>query len=72
MLRRLSHAMIFGLSSVMVLGGAAQANILVTFDEGAPKDRFTIENTGACAVSSGEILLDLAPSNGQLIFDVTE
>lgn len=50
---------------------AAQADLRVSFDEGAPKDRFRIENTGACMISQSSILLDLSTSSAGLIFDVT-
>lgn len=50
---------------------AASADIAVRFDEGAPKDRFTFENTSTCAIRSAQMTLDLTPSRGGLIFDVT-
>lgn len=49
----------------------ATAELLVTFSEGAPKDSFRFQNTGACALSDVTVALDLAPSQGGLIFDVT-
>jgi len=58
-------------ASYILFATTAQADMRVTFDEGAPKDRFTIENTGVCAIEAAEILLDLSPSRGKLIFDVT-
>ncbi len=48
-----------------------QADLHVRFIEGAPKDRFEITNQSACAISSSTLTLDLAPSQGALIFDVT-
>lgn len=67
--------------SKMTVGAAAftlpltavtgQADLHVRFVEGAPKDRFEITNQGACAISSSTITLDLAPSQGALVFDVT-
>lgn len=59
------------LASPLIIATTAQADIRVTFDEGAPKDRFTFENTGTCAISDAAIMLDLAPARGKLIFDVT-
>lgn len=50
---------------------AALADIVVNFDEGAPKDRFIIENTSACPLPETELVIDLAGSAGKLIFDVT-
>ncbi len=49
----------------------AWANLAVSFDEGAPKDRFTFANTGTCAITNVQILLDLSSSKSGLIFDVT-
>lgn len=49
----------------------AWANLAVSFDEGAPKDRFTFANTGSCAITNAQILLDLSSSKSGLIFDVT-
>lgn len=49
----------------------AMANIDVIFDEGAPKDRFTFTNTGACALGPATLLLDMTESTGGLIFDTT-
>ena len=48
-----------------------QADLHVRFIEGAPTDRFEITNQSACAISGSTIMLDLAPSQGALIFDVT-
>ncbi len=53
------------------IASVAQADLRVSFDEGAPKDRFRIENTGACAISEASLVLDLSSSQGGLIFDVT-
>lgn len=49
-----------------------QADLHVRFIEGAPKDRFEITNQSACAISGSTLTLDLAPSLGALIFDVTD
>lgn len=49
----------------------ATADVVVTFDEGAPTDRFTILNDGGCALTNTEVLVDLGPSAAGLIFDVT-
>lgn len=42
----------------------------VTFNEGAPKDSFTIRNTGNCPVTA-DVQIELAKSAGALIFDTT-
>lgn len=49
-----------------------QADLRVTFDEGAPKDRFYVENASACAITGSSILIDLSTSAAGLIFDVTD
>ncbi len=49
----------------------AHADMAVSFDEGAPKDRFTFTNTGSCTIAGAKILLDLSGSKSGLIFDVT-
>ena len=53
------------------IGTAAHADIAVNFDEGAPKDRFSFQNVGECAVKSTDIELDLSGSKSGLIFDTT-
>lgn len=55
----------------LALATTATADVRVSFDEGAPKDRFRIENTGTCALNDAFIVIDLSPSQGGLIFDVT-
>ncbi len=51
---------------------AAQADLNVTFSEGAPKDAFTFAATDGCLTGPVQITLDLAGSDAGLIFDVTE
>ena len=50
---------------------AAQAGLEARFDEGAPKDRFSIQNTGSCPITQAAIVLDLSTSEAGLVFDVT-
>lgn len=47
------------------------ADVVATFDEGAPKDRFTFLNAGDCTVRNTSLFLDLSGSHSGLIFDVT-
>lgn len=47
------------------------ADLRVDFRESAPKDRFTIENIGSCALGPLEVTLDLSTAKGGLIFDTT-
>lgn len=49
----------------------AVADIAVRFDEGAPKDRFTVTNIGDCALPATQLTLDLGKAPSGLIFDVT-
>ncbi len=50
----------------------AEADLDVRFIEGAPKDRFVISSaTGLCTDEAAAITVDLGPSAGKLIFDVT-
>lgn len=55
-----------------LLGSAlpATADVSVKFIEGAPKDRFVITNA-ACPTGPLKLTVDLQPSAGALIFDVT-
>lgn len=50
---------------------AATADLTMTFREGAPKDRFTLTNTGDCALPAMQVTLDLGTAPAGLIFDVT-
>ena len=60
------------LSGAILLGAApALADIELRFDEGAPKDRFTLRNAGDCAIENAEVTIDLSGSAGRLVFDVT-
>lgn len=49
----------------------ASADVVVTFAEGAPKDRFTVEMTGNCALGAEDVVIDLSGSTAGLVFDVT-
>jgi hypothetical protein len=53
------------------LGAPASADVAARFIEGAPKDRFIIENLAACALIGAGVSVDMAGSAGGLIFDVT-
>ncbi|MFK7835107.1 MAG: aggregation factor core [Sulfitobacter sp.] len=57
--------------ALILCTSAAQADLTVRFDEGAPKDRFTLTNTGDCAVPAARVTLDLGTAPAGLIFDVT-
>ena len=56
----------------LIFGTAANADLSITFDEGAPKDRFDISNRGTCDLDAFEITIDLSTSQGALFFDVTK
>lgn len=49
----------------------ATAGVEVVFTESAPKDRFTITNTGACPIGNMTLDIDLGASAAGLILDVT-
>lgn len=51
---------------------AVQADIVVTFRDGAPKDRFTFAATDDCMDRPLEIRIDLSGSHAGLIFDTTD
>ncbi|MEL7117273.1 MAG: aggregation factor core [Pseudomonadota bacterium] len=55
-----------------LIAAPAAADIRVDFIEGAPKDRFVILNTSACALDAFRIEIDLTGSAGALVFDTTE
>jgi hypothetical protein len=62
------------LRSAFVLGllaSTAQADITVTFSEGAPKDRFTISTDTDCDLGPLTVRIDLGTSAAGLIFDTT-
>ena len=64
-------AVLLAVAALCFTAGAAMADIEVRFDEGAPKDRFTLRNAGECAIENAEIVIDLSGSAGALVFDVT-
>lgn len=61
----------FLLASALIFSTPAVADVVVRFDEGAPKDRFTITNAGNCALPPSSVTIDLTASAAGLIFDVT-
>lgn len=50
---------------------SAQADLVVTFRDGAPKDVFTLTNSGSCVTEPFDVTLDLSPAPAGLIFDIT-
>lgn len=63
--------MILALMFIAAVSTPALANLKVQFDEGAPKDRFTITNVGSCALGAAKVSIDLSGSPYGLIFDTT-
>ena len=55
----------------LALATPAAADLTMRFSEGAPKDRFTLTNNGACALPVMTVTLDLGTAPAGLIFDVT-
>lgn len=58
-------------TTLLLLTTPALAELHVRFDEGAPKDRFTVTNVGACDLGASAVTIDLSGSPYGLIFDVT-
>lgn len=54
-----------------MLATPALAQVTVSFIEGAPKDRFVIENTGRCELAATILAIDLKTAASGLVFDVT-
>jgi len=50
---------------------AANADVTVTFRDGAPKDRFTITQNAPCAMGPAMLVIDLGAAPAGLIFDTT-
>ncbi|GAA0777912.1 aggregation factor core [Roseibium denhamense] len=64
--------MIATLGIALTVSVPALADLSVRFDEGAPKDRFTISASGGCDISGPmTVTIDLKPSPYGLIFDTT-
>ena len=60
-------------SAALILSASqAMADIEARFIEGAPTDRFTISNQGACNIGPAVITINLQGSASGLIFDVTD
>ncbi|MEM8731551.1 MAG: aggregation factor core [Pseudomonadota bacterium] len=72
MISNITTRIALGLSAALLTASMAQATLRVVFDEGAPKDRFLIENRSDCTLRGSTVMLDLSTSQGALIFDVTE
>ena len=62
---------IFGAIAMTLLASQAAAQIEVSFRDGAPKDRFVIQNSGACETAPMTLAIDMERSVGKVIFDVT-
>lgn len=60
-----------GCISAYTSGAFADTSITARFIEGAPKDRFEISNTSACALVDATVTIDLSGSPAGLIFDVS-
>lgn len=62
---------LLSVAAAVAVASAAFADLNVRFVEGAPKDRFLLENTGSCVLQSAFVTLDLGSSRAGLIFDVS-
>lgn len=58
------------LALALLATNSSAQDLTVQFSDGAPKDRITLTNTG-CSISNAMFVIDLAGSEGELIFDVT-
>ena len=50
---------------------AFSADLIVSFRDGAPKDRFTLTYDGSCASEATQVDIDLGTAPAGLIFDIT-
>ena len=50
---------------------AFAAGLTVNFQDGAPKDRFTLRYDGTCALGAEQVVIDLGTAPAGLIFDIT-
>jgi hypothetical protein len=48
---------------------SASAEIVISFEESAPKDRFFMSNRSSCDIDAGSITIDLSSSTSELFFD---
>ena len=69
---RLFFSLCLMLMPALAHADACGPRLTVTFSEGAPADRFTLSNTSDPGWSVTEVEIDLGPSRGRVIFDVTE
>ena len=58
-------------AALCVATPALSANLTVSFQDGAPKDRFTISYDGSCATGAMQVDIDLGTAPAGLIFDTT-
>lgn len=59
------------LTAICLATPAVSADLIVTFRDGAPKDRFTISYDGSCAAAAMTVDIDLGTAPAGLIFDTT-
>lgn len=59
------------ISAGLCLAATATADINITFVESAPKDWFSISNSGGCTIGEIVATFDLRETSGKLIFDTT-
>jgi hypothetical protein len=70
-MKETSMRMIAICGMALALSSPALADLDVRFDEGAPKDRFTISAAGGCDLGPMTVTINLQPSPFGLIFDTT-
>jgi len=48
---------------------SASAEIMISFEESAPKDRFSVSNWSSCEITAGSITFDRSSATSELLFD---
>ena len=61
----------FTFAALCLATPALSAGLTVNFQDGAPKDRFTLFYDGSCATTAMEVVIDLGTAPAGLIFDTT-
>ncbi|MEP1199724.1 hypothetical protein [Tateyamaria sp.] len=59
------------IAALCVATPALSADLIVSFRDGAPKDRFTLTYEGSCASQATQVDIDLGTAPAGLIFDIT-
>ena len=64
---------IFGAAAAFFLYvHSASAEIMISFEESAPKDSFFVSNRSSCEITVGSITFDLSSATSELLFDTEQ